>query len=191
MAELKDAAVIESEMHPVTNPAQTARDVSAFMTDIHDAERKRTGDVDQRTVGMFNIQREFDIRTMQLEGNEKSLHSAETAVVDLTGRIVQLQETRRKYERMRQLPDVLRRIEGCDAEIGRVREMLDQQKENFYRMEKIVASQKKILAEWLAHRPFEGALTNLEVLEELKELEALDKVVENTPNSLPGAPSIF
>jgi chromosome segregation ATPase len=191
MAELKDVAVIESEMYPVTDPAQTARDVSKFMTDIHDAERKRTGDVDQRTIGMFNVQREFDIKTTQLEGNEKSLHSAETAVVDLTGRIAQLQETRRKYERMRQLPDVLRRIEGCDAEIGRVREMLGQQKANFERMTKIVESQKKILAEWLAHRPFEGALTNLEVLEELKELAALDKIVANTPNSLPGAPSIF
>jgi hypothetical protein len=165
--------------------------ISKYMTEIHDAEHKRTGDVDQRTIGRQNIQREFNMKTAQLEANEASLHDAETGVVGLTGRLVQLQETRRRYEGMRQLPDVLRRIEGCGAEIGRVKEMLDQQKANFERFTKIVESQKKILAEFLAHRPFEGALSNLEVLEEMKALEALDRIVENTSASLPGAPSIF
>jgi len=191
MAELKDRAVIEAEMQPEIIPDKIAAGISKYMTEIRDRDLKRDGPLDQRTIGRQNIMRESDMRVAQLGMNERQLEKAKVEVVDLTARRAQLTDAARKYEQMRQNPDTKSRIEGCTAEIARVQALLNHQSANFERFTKIVTAGKKLLAEFMEARPFKGALTNGEVIEEMKELDKLDKVVANTPVSISLGPSVL
>lgn len=163
-----DGAVPPQRIDADELAAQTARTLGA----------QNAGFVDVRDGAA--LQRELERMDYQISANRADAGDAEREVVSTTGRLAQLTKVRKQIDEVRDNREKQSRLDRVDKEIEDVKFVLAQQKQKLDVSTRIAENREKVRKEFLESRPFDGAMTTKEVIEEQRKLENLDRVIEQT-----------
>jgi hypothetical protein len=134
--------------------------------------------VDRREASSIRVQ--VSNKKSQIAAQEGEQQKAEQYIVKLTGQLVSLRALDKKYRKLLdKSPHYAGLADETSLKIRRLEGDLEFAKKDLARIERIVASHKKLLAEFLSQTPGKGFPTNAELLEQQNEIKKLEAEAAN------------
>lgn len=138
--------------------------------------------IDRRQASQIRC--ELGTRKAQIAGQEEDQVKAEQTIVKLTGKIAALRPLLKKYQQaMPKQPHYSGLVDETAKKIATLESDLAFWKKDLDRVTRILASHKKLMAEFLSQTPGKGFPTNGEMLVADDELKKLEREAANELNA--------